>query len=180
MLNTIHHQAHPAMLPAGGCALASQVGAAILWPAPASPAASPTLPPAASAGAATAASASAEATREVVSRFIDLLYRRRQVQAAFECCVVAHGYRDHAWQGRGSRAGAMRALTRRLADTALQAELLHLLVDGDMAMAHLRCQSRHNALHARVELYRVAHGRIVEHWSVCDQAALPSPLVTSR
>lgn len=153
MLNTLHPPTHHAVLPLGGCALASRAQGSHV------PGGLPGLPQ------------PTEATRAVVQRFIDLLYHRRQVCAAFESCVVAHGYRDHAWHGSGSRAGVMRALARRLSDTALQARLQHLVVDGAMAMAHLRCQAPGNPPHDRVEIYRVADGRIAEHWSVCAEAS---------
>ncbi len=168
MLNTIHHPTTDAMLPVGGCALASRARGG--WPQaglhPMPPGVSPGLP-----RATLAMPGAGEDTRAVVQRFIDLLYHRRQVCAAFESCVVAHGYRDHAWHGRGSRAGVMRALARRLADTELQASLQHLVVDGAMAMAHLQCHARGTPPHARVEIYRVADGRIAEHWSVCAAAS---------
>lgn len=163
MLNTFHHSAADVMLPVAGCALASSMRdtGQPVW--------QPTLPRAAS-----ATPVPTETTRAVVLRFIDLLYRRHQVRAAFESCVVAQGYRDHAWHGRGSRAGVIKALARRLGDPALHAELLHLTVDGAMAMAHLRCHHADAPAGERVEIYRVADGRIAEHWSVIATTAVPA------
>lgn len=168
MLNTLHHPAADVM-PVAGCALASSVrsSADASWPLPLQ--ATRALPRAAS-----AAGASTEATRAVVLRFMDLLYHRHQVRAAFECCVVAQGFRDHAWHGRGSRAGVIKALARPLGDPALRAELLNLAVDGALAMAHLRCQRGDAPPQERVEIYRVADGRIAEHWSIGTPTLSPA------
>lgn len=116
------------------------------------------------------APAAAPQGREVFERFVELLYRQRRVRQAFECCVVASGYVDHAAPGHvphASRAQAMQALRRRFADPALDIEVLHTVYDGDVGMVHLRL---HDGAAAepigRVEIWRVAGGRITEHWSV--------------
>ena len=112
----------------------------------------------------------------MLQRFVDLLFRRRQVRAAFESCVVATGYRDHAWPGRGNRAGVMGALSARLADAQLTIEVLHLMVDGDLGMVHLRCRHAGQArADDRVEIFRIDQGRIVEHWSVAGAPAASIP-----
>lgn len=108
--------------------------------------------------------------REVFERFVELLYRQRRVRQAFECCVVASGYVDHAAGGYPSRAQALQGLRRRLADPALHIEVLHTLYDGDAGMVHLRVREPSAdgtpVERRRVEIYRVAGGRLVEHWSV--------------
>ncbi len=61
----------------------------------------------------------------------------------------------------------MQALRRRFADPALRIEVLHTVYDGDVGMVHLRL---HDGAAAepigRAEIWRVAGGRITEHWSV--------------
>jgi predicted SnoaL-like aldol condensation-catalyzing enzyme len=121
--------------------------------------------------AALAASAVAAGAREVFERFVDLMYRRHQVRAAFESCVVREGFIDHA--GFRSRAAAMTNLAPQLGPAGSQPQLLHTVFDGDIGMVHLsvpQAAELPNAQPARtrVEIFRVAEGRIVEHWSVAS------------
>jgi predicted SnoaL-like aldol condensation-catalyzing enzyme len=103
--------------------------------------------------------------REVLERFVDLMYHRRQVRAAFESCVVREGFIDHA--GFGSRAAAMDSVAADLRPAEGRAEVLHLVCEGDIGMVHLAVPAHEDRpAGARVEIFRVAAGRIVEHWSV--------------
>lgn len=115
---------------------------------------------------AAAAAAAPDDARVVFERFVNLLYRRRQVRAAFESCVVAHGFRDHATQSAGSRSIAMSQLAPKLGPGSPRVELLHTVFDGDIGMVHLQVQADSQPPRPRVEIFRVADGRIVEHWSV--------------
>lgn len=135
-------------LPLPGCAMAAKATLRSVWPGAPTPLCS-------------------DSPREVIERFVDLLYRRRQVRAAFESCVVARGYRDHGLAGRCSRARAMTLLAPKLGSAQMQVQLLHLAVSGDTGMLHLRaCAPGAAAPQSRVEVFRVADGRIVEHWSL--------------
>lgn len=111
--------------------------------------------------------AASDTARATFEHFVDLLYRRRQVRAAFETCVVAHGYRDHAPGGFGSRSSAMAALGQTLGAGGALVEVLHSVFEGDIGMVHLAVRHGAGAApSARVEIFRVANGRIVEHWGV--------------
>jgi predicted SnoaL-like aldol condensation-catalyzing enzyme len=117
------------------------------------------------ASSATAAAEPALAARQVFERFVDLMYRRRQVRAAFESCVVREGFLDHG--GFRSRASAMTALAPQLGPATPQMQLLHSVCDGDIGMVHLAVpRDDGGPPGARVEIFRMADGRIVEHWSV--------------
>lgn len=105
--------------------------------------------------------------REVFDRFVELLYRQRRARQAYECCVVASGYVDHSPARHAGRAQALLGLQRRLADPQLQLRLLHTAFDGDIGMVHLQVDDPAQGPQRRVEIYRVANGRIVEHWGVC-------------
>lgn len=104
----------------------------------------------------------------VIARFVDLLYARRQVRAAFESCVTAVGYRDHSPGGFRSRAQAMRELGHKLGARGIAVDVMHVVVQGDMGMVHLQARGWEpgKPSQARVEIFRVAQGRIVEHWGV--------------
>ncbi len=107
--------------------------------------------------------------RAVFERFIDLLYRRRQVRAAFESCVVREGFLDHG--GFRSRASAMAVLAPQLAPERQLVQVLHTVFEGDIGMVHLAsAEAAGAAPQARVEIFRIAQGRIVEHWSVAEGA----------
>lgn len=107
--------------------------------------------------------------REVFERFVDLLYRRRQVRAAFESCVASANFIDHGAGGAQARAGVMNRLAPQLGartDDAPAGRLLHVVFDRDIGMVHLAEDRDDGPPSHRVEIYRVADGRITEHWSV--------------
>ena len=107
--------------------------------------------------------------RAVFERFVDLLYRRRQVRAAFESCVVARGFVDHGAACFGSRAGAMAQLGEHFARDDAQVQVLHTVFDGDVGMVHVQLTPRDGQpVHRRVDIFRVAEGRIVEHWELAS------------
>lgn len=103
----------------------------------------------------------------VLSRFVDLMYRRRQVRAAFESCVSREGFVDHA--GFRSRAAAMNELAASLGPEGARIEVLHSVCEGDIGMVHLAVRHADDGQpRTRVEIFRVAQDRIVEHWSVAS------------
>jgi predicted SnoaL-like aldol condensation-catalyzing enzyme len=111
--------------------------------------------------------ASEDSARAVFERFVDLLYRRRQVRAAFESCVVATGYIEHVPGGFGSRAQAMATLGQRFSSTGLDLQVLHTVFEGGVGMVHLTVRNHAAVAHQhRVEIFRVVKGRISEHWAV--------------
>lgn len=116
-----------------------------------------------------------DGAREVFERFVDLLYRRRQVRAAFETSVVAVGFVDHAQGGpagpakggSAGRASSMAGLARRFGAPSLRIELLHAVFEGDIGMVHVReLAEGDEAPRRRVDIYRVRGLRIAEHWAV--------------
>jgi len=110
--------------------------------------------------------------RAVISRFVDLLYRQRMVRAAFESCVIGAGYRDHVVGGFRGRSQAIRELSRKLGEGGISVLVQHLAIDNDIGMVHLAVRRTADAEpEHRVEIFRVANGRIVEHWGVADPTA---------
>lgn len=105
--------------------------------------------------------------REVFQRFVELLYRRRQARAAFESCVVARGFTDHGAAGFGSRAGAMAQLGEDFARGDAQVQVLHTAFERDIGMVHVLLTPRDGGpVRRRVDIFRLAEGRIVEHWEL--------------
>lgn len=111
--------------------------------------------------------------REVMERFVELLYRRKQVRAAFESCVTGAGFNDHDPARPSGRHAAIELLARSLGNPALRTEVLSVLVDGDMGMVHAAVGTG-ETMRRRVDLYRLASGRIVEHWSFAAEDEDPN------
>jgi predicted SnoaL-like aldol condensation-catalyzing enzyme len=106
--------------------------------------------------------------RAIIEKFADLFYRQKNVAEAF-ATYVAPDYVQHNPGLTDGRDAAIAALTPLFAreDHAFMVE--RILVDGDFAAIHIRVTSptppgTHGA--AVVDLYRLAHGKIVEHWDV--------------
>lgn len=115
--------------------------------------------------------AGSSAARAVFERFVDLLYHRQQVRAAFESCVAREAFVDHG--GFRSRAAAMSALAPQLGPGGQAPRVLHTVFEGDIGMVHLVPSVLEGDAPARprVEIFRVADERIVEHWSVAAGGA---------
>jgi predicted SnoaL-like aldol condensation-catalyzing enzyme len=104
--------------------------------------------------------------RAAFERFVDVFYRQKRVADAFGM-LVADDYRQHNPTIEDGAAAAVAALTPKFDDCPdARFEVLRILVDGDLAMVHVRA-SRPGAPDAAVaDLYRFSGGRIVEHWDV--------------
>jgi predicted SnoaL-like aldol condensation-catalyzing enzyme len=104
-------------------------------------------------------------SREVFERFVDLMFRRGHVRAAFESCVLQEGYIDHA--GFRSRSAAMTRLAPEFGLVGPKVSVVHSAFEGEIGMVHLAVeQGAGLPPGSRVEIFRVADGRIAEHWSV--------------
>ena len=110
----------------------------------------------------TAASA---ADRALVTGFADLLYRQRQVQAAFERYAAPDMIQHDPGLPDGSSA-AVAELTPILSRPATRITIAHILACRDMGVIHLRSQYGSAPGHVIFDIMRIAHGRIVEHWDV--------------
>ena len=112
--------------------------------------------------------------RALMARFVDLFYLRRQVRAAFESCVVRTGFRDHDPSRPGGRQAAIELLAGKLADPAFGIEVERVFVDGDRAVVHARVAFG-GVQSQRMDLFRLADGRIVEHWGFVEAVASERP-----
>jgi predicted SnoaL-like aldol condensation-catalyzing enzyme len=103
--------------------------------------------------------------RAFVSSFADLLYRRRQVQAAFEN-YAAPDMIQHDPGLPDGRSAAIAELTPILSRPETHITIAHVLVCHGMGVIHLRSQYGANPGHVIFDIMRFEGGRIVEHWDV--------------
>jgi len=104
--------------------------------------------------------------RAAFEQFVDVFYRQKRVAQAF-ALLVADEYRQHNPPITDGPAAAVTALTPKFDESPdAHFEVLRILVDGDLAMVHVKA-SRAGAPDAAVaDIYRFSGGRIVEHWDV--------------
>ena len=104
--------------------------------------------------------------RAVIEDFVELFYRRRAVRAAFER-HVAPDYIQHNPGIADGRDAAIEALEPKFSSPGFSTDIKLVLVDGDHAAIHLHARSAPEERGGAVaDLYRLAGGRIVEHWDV--------------
>ncbi len=104
--------------------------------------------------------------RAAFEQFVDVFYRQKRVADAF-ALLVGDDYRQHNPTIEDGPTAAVAALTPKFDGSPhARFEVQRILVDGDLAMVHVRA-SRPGAPDAAVaDLYRFSDGRIVEHWDV--------------
>jgi predicted SnoaL-like aldol condensation-catalyzing enzyme len=107
-----------------------------------------------------------ESNRAVIEDFVELFYRRRDVRLAFER-HVAPEYVQHNPGIADGRDAAIEALDPKFSAAGFRADVKLVLVDGDFAAIHVHARSAPDERGGAVaDLYRLAGGRIVEHWDV--------------
>lgn len=107
-----------------------------------------------------------ERNRALVTDFARLFYADRNVRAAFERYVAAD-YIQHNPAILDGREAAIAMLEPKFSAPGASFEVKRILVDGDMAMIHLRGRpSPDNPGGAVADIYRLQDGKIVEHWDV--------------
>lgn len=105
-------------------------------------------------------------TREIVSAFVDLLYRQKKVREAFTT-YVAPDYIQHNPDAVDGRDAAIALLEPMFARSGFAIDVKRVLVDGPFAVVHLHGRPSPEARGgAVVDLYRLEGGLIVEHWDV--------------
>jgi predicted SnoaL-like aldol condensation-catalyzing enzyme len=121
-----------------------------------------------------------EANRKIVSRFVDLFYRQKQVRAAFEA-YVAEDYIQHNPDIADGREAAVLVLEPMFSKPTFMAEVKRIIVDGDIAVVHLYARSTPEERGGSVmDMFRLKNGKIVEHWDVLqaipEKSANPHPM----
>jgi predicted SnoaL-like aldol condensation-catalyzing enzyme len=114
-------------------------------------------------------------TRAAFEQFVDLFYSQKRVADAF-ALLVAEDYRQHNPNIADGRAAAVAALTPKFDDAPdARFEVQRILVDGDLAMVHVRAETPGAPVAAVADIYRFEGERIVEHWDVL-QPMPPHPV----
>lgn len=105
--------------------------------------------------------------RAAFEHFCDLFYTQKRVADAFAFLVSDH-YRQHNPNVPDGPDAAIEMLTPKFdGSTESRFEIQRILVDGDLAMVHVKAVPRPGAAAAAVaDIYRFEDGRIVEHWDV--------------
>ncbi|MEP6842144.1 MAG: nuclear transport factor 2 family protein [Pseudolysinimonas sp.] len=106
------------------------------------------------------------ADRAAFEHFCDLFYTQKRVADAFALLVAAE-YRQHNPGVPDGPDAAVRALTPKFDGSPdSRFEIQRILVDGDLAMVHVKASGPGRPDAAVADIYRFEGGRIVEHWDV--------------
>lgn len=121
-----------------------------------------------------------ERNRRTITEFAALMYGRKDVRRAFET-FVADAYVQHNPGLPDGRAAALEPLATMFANAGFRPDVQRIVVDGDMAVLHIRVESpsaKNGA--AVVDMYRLKDGKVVEHWDVIqlvpEKSANPHPM----
>ena len=119
-----------------------------------------------------ARTARAQQNTAVVLAFLDTVFNRHDVETAFKL-YVGPEYKQHNPLIAEGRAGAIQGLTRLTHEIypELRHEVKRTVSQGDLVAVHARylrnAADRSSARGlAVVDMFRLEHGRIVEHWDV--------------
>jgi predicted SnoaL-like aldol condensation-catalyzing enzyme len=130
-------------------------------------------------GAATR-SAAAQQNTAVVLAFLDTVYNKHEVAQAFRL-YVAPQYQQHRRGAPEGNEAAIQALTRMTHDQypGIRQDVKRTIAQGDLVAVHsryIRNQADHDSGdgEAAVDIFRLEHNRIVEHWDVVEDAAAVS------
>jgi len=117
---------------------------------------------------AAAHAARAQQNTAVVLAFLDTVFNKHEVEQAFRR-YVGPAYRQHNPLVPDGAEAAVRALTRLTHELApqLRQEVKRTLAQGDLVAVHSRYLG--SGEQAAVDIFRLEHGRIVEHWDVVQE-----------
>ena len=112
-----------------------------------------------------------ERNRAIVTAFAHRFYDQRDVRGAFERWVSPH-YVQHNPGIADGRDSAIAALEPLFSRPGSAFEVKRIIVDGDLAVIHLRGRTGPDGLGGAVaDIFRLKDGKIVEHWDVLQPIA---------
>jgi predicted SnoaL-like aldol condensation-catalyzing enzyme len=107
--------------------------------------------------------------RAAFEHFVHLFYTCKRVREAFEY-LVSGNYRQHNPSIPDGPEPAIAMLTPKVDGSPDSTfEVQRILVDGDLAMVHVKASGPGRPDAAVADIYRFEDGRIVEHWDVLQQ-----------
>jgi predicted SnoaL-like aldol condensation-catalyzing enzyme len=124
--------------------------------------------------------ARAQQNSAIVLAYLDTVYNQHEVDQAFKR-YVHPALREHSdWKSPGlesPRAALLRRIGEPTAPTRIEIE--HSIAQGDLVAVQSRQVHAPGAAgvagYSSFDLFRLAHGRIVEHWSVSEVLAGAAP-----
>ncbi|PPF89592.1 polyketide cyclase [Subtercola sp. Z020] len=107
--------------------------------------------------------------REAFETFCDLFYSQKRVREAFDF-LVSPDYIQHNPGLPDGPGPAIEGLTPKFDGSPdSRFDIQRTIVEGDLAMVHVRASGPGRPDTAVADLYRFEDGRIVEHWDVLQQ-----------
>jgi predicted SnoaL-like aldol condensation-catalyzing enzyme len=114
----------------------------------------------------------AQQNTAVVLAFLDTVFNKHEVDQAFRL-YVGSSYRQHNPYVADGVDGAVRALTQYTHEIhpELRQEVKRTVAQGDLVAVHSRyiptsADRERGSGQAAVDIFRLEHGKIVEHWDV--------------
>ncbi|HET6824818.1 MAG TPA: nuclear transport factor 2 family protein [Amnibacterium sp.] len=104
-------------------------------------------------------------SRELMTDFARLFYTERDPRAAF-ARYVAPDYIQHNPGLPDGPEAAVEGLEPKFRAGGARFEIQRILVDGDLAVVHVKASRPGAPDTAVADFYRIEDGRIVEHWDV--------------
>ena len=122
----------------------------------------------------------AQQNTAVVLAFLDTVYNKHEIAQAFKLYVSPH-YQQHRAGTPDGNDAAIQALMRMTHEQypELRQDVKRTVAQGDLVAVHsryVRNQADRDSGEGRaaVDIFRVEHNRIVEHWAVVEDAVASS------
>jgi predicted SnoaL-like aldol condensation-catalyzing enzyme len=106
-----------------------------------------------------------DGNRRVIEDFARVFYAERDVSAAFRA-HIAENYVQHNPAIADGRQTAVDALADKFATSGARFDAQRILVDGEVALIHIKASFPGRPLAAVADIYRLEAGKVGEHWDV--------------
>lgn len=103
--------------------------------------------------------------RQIVEDFLDLINHQGLVREAFER-HVAEEYIQHNPAAGNGREDAIALIERLSAAPGFNPAVKRMVAEGDLVAVHMHVQFESQPGLAVMDMFRLADGKIVEHWDV--------------